>query len=188
MVLTLVKELQQNQTSPDHLPFNDDALRMAIEELRTMFDNYKLMRASTDLNEDISAKAKLYLISLQLKRHKRILLGYQVDRLLKLSRRMLNSTDFYQSSLCKLSKAETKFYHLQTDNIVQYKAKIGDQINLFGPILPPKDFFIQVMVEEDCGVIQTEYGQLALDRGTIHYLKRSDVEHLIIKGYLTHIL
>ena len=87
-----------------------------------------------------------------------------------------------------LSKVETKFYHLQADTIVKYKSALGHNVNIFGPIVPPKDFYIQVRVEQDCGMIQTEYGRISLNQGTMHYLKRNDVEHLIVRGFLTHII
>ncbi|KAI8323298.1 hypothetical protein GQ54DRAFT_296856 [Martensiomyces pterosporus] len=53
--------------------------------------------------------------------------------------------------------------------------------------LPPRDLYIEVRVNKDCGEIVTESGVVNLQAGTQHYLCRSDVEHLITIGYLEHI-
>ncbi|KAJ2080997.1 DNA replication protein psf1 [Coemansia sp. RSA 988] len=52
--------------------------------------------------------------------------------------------------------------------------------------LPPRDMFIEVRVVKDCGEIVTESGVVNLHVGTQHYLRRSDVEHLLTIGYLEH--
>jgi GINS complex subunit 1 len=187
MSASLLKDIVQSHSSPEHIPFNDDGLRNSVEGLRRLFEEYKVLKAAPDLDENASVKAKLFIVSLQIKRQKRVLLTYQMERALCLSRKMADSSDFYQRCLPNLSKAETKFYHVHADNIIRFKAQFGNELNLFGPIAPPKDYYIQVLVERDCGVIQTEHGQLMLDRGTLHFVKRSDVEHLISKGYLIHL-
>ncbi len=187
-MIALLKELTQNQSAPTVLPYNDEAARQAIDEFKVMFE--KLVRIKNELNktQEVPLKALAYILKVQMRRQKRVILAYHMDRLAKLMRKMTDSNDFSQASLAHLSNAEIKFYHLHADNLVRYKASLGPQINLFGPIIPPKDFFIQVRVEQDCGIIQTEHGKISLNRGTLHFLKRSDVEHLIIKGHLTHIM
>ncbi|KAJ2615906.1 DNA replication protein psf1 [Coemansia sp. RSA 1365] len=52
--------------------------------------------------------------------------------------------------------------------------------------LPPRDMFIEVRVVRDCGEIVTESGVVNLHVGTQHYLRRSDIEHLLTIGYLEH--
>lgn len=184
----LLKELTHNLSSPTILPYNDEATRQTIDEIKVLFDKFIRIKNELAKVDDISLKALAYILNVQIKRQKRVILAYHMDRLMKLIRKMADSNDFSQSSLGNLSNSETKLYHIHADNLVKYKASLGPQINLFGPIIPPKDFFIQVRVEQDCGVIQTEHGKISLNRGTLHYLKRSDVEHLIIKGHLTHIM
>ncbi|KAJ2501825.1 DNA replication protein psf1 [Coemansia sp. RSA 1972] len=53
--------------------------------------------------------------------------------------------------------------------------------------IPPRDLFIEVRVTKDCGEIVTESGVVNLQSGTQHYLRRSDIEHLLTIGYLEHI-
>lgn len=185
---TLLKELTHNQSAPNILAYNDEATRHMVDELKSLYEDFTITRTALSSSDNISIKARAYMLRTQIKRQKRILLAYHMDRLMKLTRKMVESSDFSQSSLPELSKVETKFYHIHAENLVKYKSSLGPHINLFGPIIPPKDFYVQVRVEQDCGVIQTEYGKISLNRGTLHFLKRSDVEHLIIKGHLTHIM
>lgn len=189
MVATLLKDLSQNQSVNNLTPYNDEGVRLSIDEFKILYQEYMNSRNIYLLDQNnVSCKAKTFILETQLKRYKRILLAYHIDRLMKLSRRMISSTDFSQNSLNNLSKCETKFYHLQADSIVKYKSGLGHLVNIFGPIVPPKDFYIQVRVEQDCGIIQTEYGRVTLNRGTMHFLKRNDIEHLIVRGLLTHII
>lgn len=189
MVATLLKELVQNQSYCPVIPYNDECVRLSIDEIKNIFDEFNHCRLSLERERNnISTKAKAYILRTQLQRHKRILMAYHMDRLLKLSRKIIETTDFAQNSLDSLSKYETKFYHIHADNIVKYKSSLGHQLNIFGPIIPPKEFYIQVRVEKDCGAIQTEYGQVTLNHGTVHFLKRNDVEHLIVRGYLIHLI
>ena len=44
---------------------------------------------------------------------------------------------------------------------------------------PPRDLFVEIRVLKGCGEIMTERGPVTLDVGSTHYLKRTDVEHLI---------
>lgn len=189
MVAILLKDLSQNLSVRNLSPYNDEGVRISIDEFKNLYQEFvNCLRISEFDSKNASCKAKTFILATQIKRYKRILLAYHMERMMKLSNRITSSTDFSQNSLNQLSKAETKFYHIQADNVVKYKSALGHHINIFGPIVPPKDFFIQVRVDQDCGVIQTEYGRVTLNRGTMHYLKRNDVEHLIVRGHLTHII
>lgn len=189
MVTSLIKELSQNQSSVNLSSYNDEGVRLSIDEYKIIYQEFlNCLKISELDSKNASCKAKTFILATQLKRNKRILLAYHADRLMKLSNRMMASADFSQNSLNNLSKAEIKLYHMHAETIVKYKTALGHTINIFGPIVPPKDFYIQVRVEQDCGIIQTEYGQISLNHGTMHYLKRNDVEHLIVRGFLSHII
>ena len=189
MVASLLKDLSQNSSSPILAPYNDESVKVSIEEFKSLYQDFiNCLKISETDPKNISCKAKTFIVATQLKRHKRVLLSYHMERLMKIAHRLTCSKDFAQETIINLSKAETKFYHLHTDCITKYKSSIGNHIDLFGPVIPPKDFYVQVRVEQDCGVIQTEFGRVNLNQGTLHYLKRNDVEHLIVKGLLTHIV
>lgn len=52
---------------------------------------------------------------------------------------------------------------------------------------PPKDLYIEIRVLQSCGEVATENGVLQLDQGTTHFLRQSDVEHLIRQGMVEKI-
>ena len=52
---------------------------------------------------------------------------------------------------------------------------------------PPKELHIEIRVKEDCGEIFTDTGLVRLSKNSTHYLRRSDVEHLIRRDCLEQI-
>ncbi|KAI8995311.1 hypothetical protein BD414DRAFT_513114 [Trametes punicea] len=62
---------------------------------------------------------------------------------------------------------------------------ITEDIDLLAPIShPPKDLQVHVRVVRDCGVVHTELGAIDFKRGHRFLVRRSDIEHLIVQGYL----
>ncbi|KAI0824142.1 hypothetical protein BC628DRAFT_1379987 [Trametes gibbosa] len=60
-----------------------------------------------------------------------------------------------------------------------------EDIDLLAPIShPPKDLQVHVRVVRDCGVVHTELGAIDFRRGHRFLARRSDIEHLIVQGYL----
>lgn len=53
---------------------------------------------------------------------------------------------------------------------------------------PPKDLLIEVRVLEDCGKVLTDSGPVSLDRGSMLFLRRSQVESFIKEGKVEHII
>ncbi|KAH9853200.1 hypothetical protein C2E23DRAFT_729090 [Lenzites betulinus] len=62
---------------------------------------------------------------------------------------------------------------------------VTEDIDLLAPIAhPPKDLQVHVRVVRDCGVVHTELGAIDFKRGHRFLVRRSDIEHLIVQGYL----
>ena len=62
---------------------------------------------------------------------------------------------------------------------------LTEDIDLFAPIAhPPKDLQVHVRVVRDCGIVHTELGAIDFKRGHRFLVRRSDIEHLIVQGYL----
>ncbi|KAI0336022.1 hypothetical protein GY45DRAFT_1316059 [Cubamyces sp. BRFM 1775] len=62
---------------------------------------------------------------------------------------------------------------------------ITEDIDLLAPIShPPKDLQVHVRVVRDCGVVYTELGAIDFRRGHRFLVRRADIEHLIVQGYL----
>ena len=52
---------------------------------------------------------------------------------------------------------------------------------------PPKDIHVLVRVVRDCGIIQTEAGAIDFQKGQRFLVRRADIEHLIVQGYLEEV-
>ncbi len=62
---------------------------------------------------------------------------------------------------------------------------LTEDIDLFAPIAhPPKDLQVHVRVVRDCGIVYTELGAIDFKRGHRFLVRRSDIEHLIVQGFL----
>lgn len=71
--------------------------------------------------------------------------------------------------------------------VTDYKGAWLD-IDLSASILPPKDCFVEIRVKIDCGERMTDHGPVTLSPGTQLYLKRVDVEDLILSGAVEHVI
>jgi GINS complex subunit 1 len=70
--------------------------------------------------------------------------------------------------------------------LAQVKGQWTD-IDLTGPLEPPRDLFIDVRVLKDAGEIQTEYGTINLTKNSQFFVRQGDVERLIQMGFLQRI-
>ncbi|KAH8096832.1 GINS complex Psf1 component [Cristinia sonorae] len=90
----------------------------------------------------------------------------------------------------KLSPHEVDFLRSYSDSLLQFRSSVlaTEEVDLFAPITrPPKDLHVLVRVIRDCGVIQTEVGAIDFRRGQRFLVRRADVEHLIVQGYLEEV-
>ncbi|CAL1710752.1 unnamed protein product [Somion occarium] len=90
----------------------------------------------------------------------------------------------------KLSPHEVDFLRSYNASLLTFRSGVlaTEEVDLFAPILkPPKDLHVLVRVVLDCGVIQTEVGAIDFRRGQRFMVRRADVEHLIVQGYLEEV-
>ncbi|KAK7689452.1 hypothetical protein QCA50_007244 [Cerrena zonata] len=90
----------------------------------------------------------------------------------------------------KLSPHEVDFLRAYNDSLINFRSGVltTEEVDLFAPITkPPKDLHVLVRVVRDCGVIQTEVGAIDFRRGQRFMVRRADVEHLIVQGYLEEV-
>ncbi|KAI9206833.1 DNA replication complex GINS protein PSF1 [Polychytrium aggregatum] len=85
-----------------------------------------------------------------------------------------------------LSPHEIQFLEGYRALVQDYKGSFLN-VDLGSSLVPPRDVFVMVRVVKDCGEIMTEKGPIQLSVGTMHYLRRVDVEALITQGYLMHV-
>ncbi|KAL2421771.1 DNA replication complex GINS protein psf1 [Exophiala dermatitidis] len=82
-----------------------------------------------------------------------------------------------------LSPEEESYFRSYVDLLAQYKGQWTD-VDLTGPLEPPRDLLIDVRVLKDAGEIQTEYGAINLTKNSQFYVRQGDVERLIQMGFL----
>ncbi|EKM53151.1 uncharacterized protein PHACADRAFT_147474 [Phanerochaete carnosa HHB-10118-sp] len=90
----------------------------------------------------------------------------------------------------RLSPHEVDFLRAYNDALLEFRAGVleTEELDLFAPIArPPRDLHVLVRVVRDCGVIQTEVGAIDFRRGQRFLVRRADVEHLIVQGYLEEV-
>lgn len=91
-------------------------------------------------------------------RNKRCLLAYQRLRADAIDRLTWDETDPQDPNITyNLAPGEQDYFSKYTELVIAHKGKLSE-IDLTGPLEPPKDLFVDVRVLKDAGEIQTEYG------------------------------
>ncbi|CDF34293.1 DNA replication complex GINS protein PSF1 [Chondrus crispus] len=182
----LLEELRKTKWLP---PYSESGIRQIAAEIKELLEPFLEIitahRASLQNDPRYISGVVVFYRSVQ--RNKRCALAYLMNRLRRIvAFRWL----FGQAAPARLdqnlSGAERQF-------LLKYNALLGEYCDAVGLDLtadqsPPRDLYVEVRVIADCGDILTEAGPVALKPGTAHFLKRTDVEHLIRQGSLQHIL
>ncbi|KAI9468048.1 DNA replication protein psf1 [Coemansia sp. RSA 989] len=146
--------------------------------------------------ENVNGQTSLYMLTVG--RNKRCLLAYH-HRRMEFIRSLLWTLHLAPSLVppsvsARLSPEEQNFAREYARLNSTYRDAVEEQLCPTDSLdwtasgeLPPRDIFIEVRVVRDCGEIVTESGVVNLQAGTQHYLRRSDIEHLLTIGYLEHI-
>mmetsp|Transcript_18334 Transcript_18334/g.25857 ORF Transcript_18334/g.25857 Transcript_18334/m.25857 type:complete len:202 (+) Transcript_18334:247-852(+) len=183
----LLVELKRSDWIPS---YNDEGVRGTLEEIRLHFEELDdQATAFAGLNYSkppMESRPSMLLHSAAIGRNKQCLLAYhsyRVDKLRALRRETPASLPPSLSTL--LSEAEVDFYSEYDKLVSRYSAAID--LDLSAHQSPPEQDLIQVRVIADgLGRIVVGGGgsSVSLDMGTIHFLPRNDVEHLIRQGAL----
>ncbi|KAF8584038.1 GINS complex, Psf1 component [Ramaria rubella] len=95
-----------------------------------------------------------------------------------------------------LSPAEVDFLREYDDMVKQFRDEFKDisggddlgelaSVDITSDILtPPKDLHVLVRVVRPCGTVATELGTIEFQMGERYLVRKIDVEHLIVQGYL----
>ena len=184
----------------DWLPsYDEDAVRATIQESALHHDKIKAVLCATNRASDrgtedgpaIGVRPKMLLHDASVKRNKRCLLAYHAYRMDKLrSLRWETSGTLPPSMKHVLSEAEVDFFH-EYDKLASKYTLSGSMGSLDwnADLNPPQENFVQVrVVRPGLGKIETEMcGVVELEVGTMHYLPRGDVEHLVRQGALVQL-
>jgi GINS complex subunit 1 len=88
-----------------------------------------------------------------------------------------------------LMEPEIQWFNNYSRLLTKYMMSFPDGINLMTDIKPPKALFIEVKCLMDHGKFELNSGEtVLLQKNSIHYLPRTECEHLIRQGILEHIV
>lgn len=170
-------------------PHQDGALRQIAAEIKELLEPFleivQTHRSELQTNQTYIAGVVVFFRSIQ--RNKRCALAYLLNRLSRIQAYRWQVGPSAAAHLAEnMSAPETTFLNQYNKLLADYCDKV--QLDLTADLHPPRDLFIEVRVLRDCGSVLTDSGPVALKPGTAHFLKRTDVEHLIRQGALQHIV
>jgi GINS complex subunit 1 len=84
-----------------------------------------------------------------------------------------------------LSRSETTWLEEYDKLMGSYTQELD--LDLQSDQQPPKALYVEVRALRDFGEISTDTGTITLEKNSVHYLRRSDVELLIRQGVLEEI-
>ncbi|EEB98192.1 hypothetical protein MPER_02343 [Moniliophthora perniciosa FA553] len=88
----------------------------------------------------------------------------------------------------KLSPHEVDYLRQYNNSVMEFRSEFSHELDVTASITnPPKDLHVLVHVVKDCGVIQTELGSIDFQKGQRFMVRRADIEHLIVQGYLEEV-
>jgi len=185
----LLMESRRSTQTDTLLKYNDPLVRSIIREQR-------------DLEREINALSldgrppppSMLIIQTAINRNKRCLLAYhshRVDRLRDMYwavggalPHLLSNPDIRS----KLSPHEVDYLRQYNSSVMEFRSEFSHELDITASITkPPKDLHVMVRVVRDCGIIQTEVGSIDFQKGQRFMVRRADIEHLIVQGYLEEV-
>jgi GINS complex subunit 1 len=207
----LVTESRRSSATDTLLKYNDVLVRQIIREQRQLETLIQAAMAALPPTADGTITPDIILYQTVILRNKRCLLAYHHHRIEKLKDMYWAVGGALPLLLAaptaapagagsggtpaadirsRLSPHEVDFLRTYNDSLLEFRAGVleTDELDLFAPISrPPKDLHVMVRVVRDCGVIHTEVGAVDFRRGQRFLVRRADVEHLIVQGYLEEV-
>ena len=188
--LELIRELKRTQDSLP--PYNDATVRLVLQEVKSLFEENQ--RDVMDLDaSDVGGNLSVavWVRHAGIERNRRCLLAYLYHRLrgiasLRWSFGSVLPPDVKQN----LSEAEVAWFGDYSRSLAGYMRSIGETgLNLTDDLKPPKQLYIEVRCVEDYGEFETEDGDvMLLKKNSIHFLPRSQCQHLVRQGVLQHVV
>uniref|UniRef100_A0A224XXE4 DNA replication complex GINS protein PSF1 n=1 Tax=Panstrongylus lignarius TaxID=156445 RepID=A0A224XXE4_9HEMI len=187
--LALIKNLDRCQdTMP---PFEDDTIRLILEEMREL--NQFIEDAMNSTFHPVTNNYMPGVIARQaaLERNKRCLLAYQWNRLQRLREMRWEFGTILPSDIkMNLSEGEVVWFNKYSKALANYMKTLGGRngLNLAQDMKPPKQLYIEVRCLTDYGKLELNTGEtILLNKNTQHLIPRSQCESLIRQGILEQI-
>ena len=186
----LIIESRRSTQTDTLLKYNDPMVRSIIREQRDL----EKAIATLDLRDGRPPPPPLLIIQTAINRNKRCLLAYhshRVDRLRDMYWAVGGALPHILSNQdirSKLSPHEVDYLRQYNSSVMEFRSEFSHELDITASITnPPKDLHVLVRVIRDCGVIQTELGSIDFQKGQRFMVRRADIEHLIVQGYLEEV-
>jgi len=174
-------------------PYNKEAVTQMLEQVKLLNIGSSSMSQS---EEGLFSSAIFHLpveairIKVQrevAERHKRLLLAYHYNRL-EVIAGLISICGFVPENIRGfLTSEEMEFCRNYSQATRSYLQDFGGLVNIHDLDEPPKELFIHVRVEKDCGTIHTVSGKINLAFGSQHYMRRQDALPFLKQGYLSQV-
>lgn len=188
----LLLESRRSTQTDTLLKYNDVLVRSIIREQREFEKALLAQIAKTQENE--APPPAVIIIQTAINRNKRCLLAYHSHRLDRLR-------DMYWAlggalpailqdpdTRSKLNPHEVDYLRTYDVSMMEFRGEFSNELDIMAGItVPPKELNVSVKVIKDCGVIQTEIGTIDFKKGQRFMVRRADIEHLIVQGYLEEV-
>lgn len=207
--LHLVQDASRSQSTNLLRPYLDEQVRLLARETRSLNDQIKAGQAIlSQIQEDDASFCQLTVAALHMRRNKRAMLIYHSQRLdllrdllwdasvgqgasnlARLLNASSNTTSNSEQVRKNLSPSELDFLRSYSGLVREYKTAYIDAVDLSSPVMdrPPKELHCQVRVLRDIGEIETSSGSISFRKGTLVFVRRSDVDKLIASGALEEV-
>lgn len=193
----LVTESRRSTATDTLFKYNDPLVRSIIREQRGL---EAIVQAAIDAmpprddDEGEVLPASVVIHQTTILRNKRCLLAYHQHRMDFLKSLYWNLGGALPPLLSNpairaaLAPHEVDFLREYNTMVVDFRSDFTDELDITSGIMnPPKDIHVLVRVVRDCGVIQTEAGAIDFQKGQRFLVRRADIEHLIVQGYLEEV-
>ena len=186
----LIIESRRSTQTDSLLKYNDSLVRSIIREQRDL----EKAIAMLNLQDGRPPPPPLLIMQTAINRNKRCLLAYhshRVDRLRDMYWAVGGALPHIltnQDIRSKLSPHEVDYLRQYNGSVMEFRSEFSHELDITASITnPPKDLHVLVRVIRDCGVIQTELGSIDFQKGQRFMVRRADIEHLIVQGYLEEV-
>lgn len=191
----LVTESRRSTATDTLFKYNDTLVRTLVREQRGLEALISTVLDSVAQNAPMNQFPPSVIIhQTTVMRNKRCLLAYHQHRMNMLKTLywslggalppILSNTQIRAN----LAPHEVDFLREYNAMVVDFRADFTDELDITSSILnPPKDIHVLVRVVRDCGVIETELGAIDFQKGQRFMVRRADIEHLLVQGYLEEI-
>ena len=191
----LVQESRRSTLTDTLLKYNDSLVRTVIREQRNLEELIDAAIAAQADNAAFTGDAPALLLhQTAVLRNKRCLLAYHAHRLDRLKDMywalggalpaLLADSDLR----ARLSPHEVDFLREYNVSVMDFRGDFSAELDVAASVThPPRDLHALVRVVRDCGAIQTELGTIDFKKGQRFMVRRADIEHLIVQGYLEEV-